>query len=303
MELSELQGFLEIVKTGSFRRAATNLRIAQPSLSKRIRRLETELGVQLFDRGTRPPRLTEPGQALVSRSETIVRTAGETAEEIMAFASGRRATVTIGAMQYLAHLELPELLGAFRQSNPDIDLRLHAGNTGEVANLLARGRIHLALLHEEGAQLGSRYEVRRLRTERMVVIADVNHPLGDRTTVPWRELRKEHWIAFHSGASIRSALMSATGVVGFTPHVTLETGDLATAVKFVERGLAIAFVPESFARVQGDRVAAVHPEEPTIHQTLALAWDRSRYLSPAAIAFADQACIAFADGGSTPARR
>jgi len=294
MELNELEGFLEIVKTGSFRRAAANLHIAQPSLSKKIRRLEGELGVKLFDRASRPPRLTEPGQALLSRSETIVAAADETVAEIMAFASGRRATVTIGAMHYLAHLELPELLGAFRQANPDVDLRLRTGNTGEVAHLLARGQIHLALLHEEAAQLGSRYEVRRLRTERMVIIAGVDDPLAQHTTVPWRELATAHWVAFHSGASIRAALMSAASIAGFTPHITLETGDLATAVEFVARGLGIAFVPESFARTQGRRVAVIHPKAPPIQQTLVLSWVRSRYRSAAEIAFMEQAAATFA---------
>jgi DNA-binding transcriptional LysR family regulator len=289
MDVDQLASFLAIVRHGSFRRAAEARHLAQPSLSEQIRRLETELGVRLFDRGRRPVQLTEPGRALAPRAEEIVAAVDEARFALRDFDANHGGTVSVGAMQYLVHLELPDLLADFQERNPNAELRLRIGNTGEIRTMLLEGQIQVAILHAEGATLPKHFGTQKLRTERLVLITAPDGELAQRDEVPWRDLVNESFIVFRDGASIKEALSTAAASAGFVPRAMLESSDMVTAVALVARGLGVAFVPESLARRESDKVAHVQVVAPTVTRQVIIAWDNARYRSRATSSFISSA--------------
>jgi DNA-binding transcriptional LysR family regulator len=312
MDLTQLRSVVAISEHGSFRQAAAALQIAQPSLSQHIRRLEQELGVQLFDRTRRPVTLTEPGQVLLARSEQILRSVTEASSEVRDFDANYHGRVAVGAMQYLVRLELPALLATFRREHAATDLYLRIGNTEEVADLLIEGEIDIGLLHAESKPLPDGFATRKLRTERLVVIMSRDDELTARSKIQWSDLAGYPFITFKQGASLRQALIDAAGKAGFEPRATLDSADMPTAVALAEQGLGVALVPESYARQESDRVASVVVGDGSLHRTVVLAWDARAYRTRAVAAFTKLTLQTFRPSGSprkqqrsapTPARR
>lgn len=285
MDIDQLASFLAIAKHRSFRRAAEARYLAQPSLSEQIRRLEAELGVQLFDRSRRPIQLTEPGRALLPRAESILAAIVEARSAVRDFDANNGGAVSVGAMQYLVQLELPELLAEFQEKNPHSELRLRVGNTGDVRKMLLDRQIDVAILHSEGISLPKRYAMNELRTERLVLIAAFSSPLARRAEISWRDLADEPFVVFREGASIQEALMTAAAAAGFVPKATFESSDMVTAVALVARSLGVALVPESLARREAGKVAHVNVVAPALTRRVVLAWDTSRYRSRAMSSF------------------
>ena len=219
MDVEQLQAFLTVVRSGGFRQGASKLHLSQPSLSYRIRSLEAELGVQLLDRSQRPVRLTEPGAALVTRAESILSAIDDAGRAVRDFDAHHCGTVSVGAMNYLAHLELPDFLVAFRERNPSVDLNLYLGTTGEITPLLLSGQIDVALVHAEGVSLSARFAKRRMRNERLVLITALDDPIATKPRLHWHEVSEAPFVTFRGGASISEALLTAASSAGFVPKV------------------------------------------------------------------------------------
>lgn len=279
MDTGYLRSFLMITELGSFRRAAARLYISQPSLSQQIKKLEAELGVSLFDRSRRPIEVTEPGRVLLARVRHILRSLDDATKEVSDFGSAEVGSISVGTMQYLAFLELPDILASFLEMHPGAEMRLRIGNTGEVRSLLTTGQIDFAILHAQRAPLPPNYVLRNLRTEALVVIAGPDTPMAQRAVASWSDLELESFIAFRDGASIQEALLQRASLAGFLPHTILESADIATAVSFVARGLGLALVPESLARHEKERVSIVKLSDDPERLDVFLAWDGDRYRS------------------------
>lgn len=289
MELRQLRYFVAIATRRSFRRAADDVRVAQPALSQQIRRLEAELGVELFDRGTRPVELTDAGQMLLPMARRILADVDRAAAEVREFSSEFRGRVVIGAMQYLTNLELPDLLAAFRERHPLVELQLRVGNTGQLTELLEAGEIDLAMCHADELSLPAHYAVSDLRTEELVILVAASNPLAAQRQVTVADFADSPFIVFRPGASIRAALENAFAEHGLTPRLTFESADIATAVELVKRDLGVALVPRSYAEREPATVRGVPVAPVRLTRRVVCVWRRDRYHSRAVDAFQDAA--------------
>ena len=275
MDLPQLRSFQAIARLGSFRKAADELLLAQPSLSQQIRRLEAELGVPLFDRSRRPVALTEAGQLLLARAASILGTVDETIAEVRDFNAEHRGRVRVGAMQYLAHLELPHLLARFGELYPNAELHLRAGITGEVYDMLKRNEIDLALIHMEAEGPPPPFAAHPLRPDRLVLITSLADPLAKRRRLVWADLADATFIVVGEGAILLGAISEA----GFSAKTTLKTTDMYTAVALVAQGLGVALVAETLAIRERDRVATLPIDDRSLRRTVVIAWDPHTYQS------------------------
>ncbi len=281
MDLAQLRSFRAIARLGSFRKAADELHLAQPSLSQQIRRLEAELGVPLFDRSRRPVALTESGQLLLARAASILRTVDETVAELRDVNAEHRGRVRVGAMQYLAHLELPHLLARFGQLYPDAELHLRVGTAGEVYDMLKRNDIDLALIHVDAAGPPPPFAAHPLRPDRLVLITALADPLARRRRLAWADLAEATFIVVGGGA----ILLGASSNAGFAPKTTLTTTDMVTAVALVAQGLGVALVAQTLASRERDRVATVPIDDRSLRRTVMIVWDPHSYQSRTINAF------------------
>ncbi|MDO9412432.1 MAG: LysR family transcriptional regulator [Pseudolabrys sp.] len=147
MELRELRNFMQVARTGSVSRAAQELRLAQPALSRQIQKLEHELGVSLFTRHGRGVRLTVQGAVLLERAETIAKLVHDTSEEIKEDPAQARGRFTFGAPPAAGRLLIPPFAARFQKTWPQTTLHMREGVTSSLLEWLTDKRLDLALLH------------------------------------------------------------------------------------------------------------------------------------------------------------
>jgi DNA-binding transcriptional LysR family regulator len=278
MDLRQLRYFAAIAEHASFRAAADDLRMAQPALSQQMRRLETELGVELFDRSTRPVRVTDAGEHLLPRARAILRDVERAAAEVRDFATEPRGRLAVGVMQYLTNLELPELLADFNRRYPLVELGLRVGNTGQLRDGLGLGDIDVVICHVD--ELGNRPEltVEPLRVEELVIVVALDDDRAGHESIMIESLADTPLITFRQGASMRDAMMAAFDRAGLTPNIAFEGPDMATTVGLVARGLGWALIPRSIAEREAS-VAALHVAPDPLTRQVALVWPSDRHRS------------------------
>jgi LysR family transcriptional regulator, transcription activator of glutamate synthase operon len=277
MELRHLRYFEATARHGHVTRAADELHIAQPSLSKQIQALEAELGVVLFDRVGRRVELTDAGRLLLPYARRVLREVADARAELQQWGSLAHGQVTIGAPPTVGAHVLPRALAAFHQRYPSIELRLHEMGAARLAALLKEGTIDLAVISTPFADLASA----ELFSEELVVAVARDHHLAQRQAVGSAELANEHFILFPEGYELRGRTLQFCRAAGFEPRVALDGGETDTVMRLVAAGLGVALAPrlalEGVAEIVGLRVADVE-----LQRTLRLIWHPERSRSPAA---------------------
>jgi LysR family transcriptional regulator, transcription activator of glutamate synthase operon len=277
MELRHLRYFEVVARQGHVTRAARELHIAQPSLSKQIQVLEAELGVVLFDRVGRRVELTEAGQLLLPYARRVLREVAEARTALQQWGSLEHGQVAIGAPPTVGAHVLPRALAAFHQRYPAIELRLLEMGAARLAALLEEGSIDLAVISVPLPGLVSA----ELFSEELVVAVGQDHPLTQQQAVRSAELAAEQFILFPEGYELRSRTLQFCRAAGFEPQVALDGGETDTVMRLVAAGLGVALAPrlalEGVAGIVGLRVADVE-----LQRTLRLIWHPERSRSPAA---------------------
>ncbi len=148
MDIPRLRAFLVAARLGSVSRAATELRIAQPALSRQIRKLEAELGVALLVREGRGVRSTEAGEALLRGGDRLFEQILETVQDVQAHAGQATGTVTLALPPGAGKTLGPRLVTDYRARFPAVNLRIRAALSGSIRDWLSRGEVDVALIHD-----------------------------------------------------------------------------------------------------------------------------------------------------------
>src|SRR6478735_724938 len=144
MDLQQLRSFAAVARHAHFTRAAEELHIGQPAVSQHVRRLESELGVELLARTSRSVEITQAGEIMLARIERALGELDAGVGELEELRGLRRGRLTIGAMQSLLPFDLSRALATFRASYPAVDIRLIEGAGRELIENVGSDRIDLA---------------------------------------------------------------------------------------------------------------------------------------------------------------
>lgn len=270
MDLRQLRYFSTIAKHLSFRAAADELSLAQSALSQQIHRLEGELGLELFDRSTRPIRLTPAGEHLLSRSLEILDAVDETAAEMRELVTQHRSRLIVGVLQYLTNLEVPHLIADFARRHPLVDLGLRTGSGAQLSAGLVEGDIDIAICHGDEISAGSEIASEFLREEEIVVIMGHQDARAKDGAITMESLVDSPLIAFKHGVAIRM-FTDAFAPIGQTPKVAFESPDMSTVLALVARGLGVALVPRPIAE-QEPKVAWLRVADEPLTRDVCLFW-------------------------------
>ncbi|MFC5286207.1 LysR family transcriptional regulator [Actinokineospora guangxiensis] len=238
MTLQQLAYFLAVARTLNFTRAAAEARVAQPSLSKQIRVLESELGSALFTR-TPSVALTPAGAALVPIASRILSDVDSARLEVAELAGLRRGRIRLGATPSLCVGVLPAVLRAFHDEHPGVRLRVQESGSGDLTAALVAGELDLALVivPPQGVDPALR-AIPVLRDELVVASAE---ELPERMRVA--DLRTRPMVMYREGYDLRETTLAACRSAGFEPALAVEGGEMDAVLRFVEAGLGVAVVP------------------------------------------------------------
>lgn len=290
MNLEQLRGFVEVARLGHFTRAAEQLHLAQPSLSRQIAALERDLGAQLVARTRGNIALTPAGEALLPLARRMLADADSVRVELAEIAGLRRGRVRLGATPTVTVSLVAEVIGAFHTAHPGIELHLVERGSRGLVELLATGELDLALITgsdtttavgseadpgrigvgQSGAGGSARLARTPLLTEELVVISAASRPPVVRATIDLEALAALPLIAFDASYDLRATTDAAFAAAGLQPTVVLEGAEMDAVLRFVERGLGVAVVP---AMVLIDRpgLRSVRLSKPRLHRQIALA--------------------------------
>jgi DNA-binding transcriptional LysR family regulator len=285
MELRQLRYVEAVARHRHFTRAAEELHVAQSALSHQIRRLEGELGTELFERTSRTVAVTEAGEAVAERARGILAQVDGVRHEVDELRGLVRGEVSVGATLPAGELDVPLLLVRFSEAFPGIEVDLFEGTAGDMRGYLEEGRVDAAfsLLAEDPPP---EFEVEPLSEEEVVAA----FPAGagpDRDRIGAAELGRHSLITPRSGSAIKQALDDFFARAGQPPvRVSLESGDPSLLRCLVSTGFGAAVLPKSLTRREGPPIDVLGLR-PAVRLPATLIWRKERHQTPAARAFID----------------
>jgi DNA-binding transcriptional LysR family regulator len=285
MELRHLRYFVAVADAGSVSRAATQLHVTQPALSRQVRDLESELGLPLFDRVGRRLQLTASGDTLLQRTRDILRSAEALREQASALAGGTAGTLRLGATAQTLESLISGFLVGFRRQWPGIDVRLIEDGGMRLKTRVQRGELHLAL---GAVPAGDELRARPLFPVWVLAVMPVRSPLARRRTLEVAELDREPVLLLRRDFASRLRFDDACEAARVSPRVLLEAGDPHSLVSLARGGHGIAVVPSTtlFSRA-GLHVAPLVRGGRAVGGATAAVWDARRHLPVYAQAFVD----------------
>ena len=286
MEIRQLRYLLALAQELSFTRAAAKANVAQPALSRQIRRLEDELGIALVDRTSRRVQLTAAGHRLVARATAILDEVERARAEILQITDLSTGRLAIGTTQTPGPLNIARLLRDFHSLYPGIELAVREELSISIADRLRNDEIDLGILAEIPAPARRGLELQQIAAEPLVIALPPGHPLAARREVDFPVLAREPFILFPEGATIRTTFDRLAAQHGVAPNVAFVTTDTDRMRELVTLGLGISLLPESDANRSGDAHAHVHIRAESLTYSIYLARRANRRQSPATAAMA-----------------
>ena len=284
MELRQLVYAEAVARHRHFTRAAEELHVAQSAVSHQIRRLEAELGTELFERTSRRVVPTEAGEAVAAGGRRVLAEIDGIRGELDALRGLVRGRISVGALLPAGTVEVTTLLARFASAFPGIEVGLREGTAAEMLDLIESDELDTAFSLVAG-ELAASVEGLRLSEEQVVAaFPPGTAPAAERLGI--EDLAALPLATPRSGSAIRSAADEFFARAGRRLDVSLESGDPYLIRCLVSDGFGAALLPESLTRREGPPVETV-PLHPPVRLPVYLLWRRGRHRSTAAQAFID----------------
>ncbi|WP_433219324.1 LysR family transcriptional regulator [Microtetraspora malaysiensis] len=281
MQLQQLAYFVAVAESRHFTHAAERMRVAQPSLSKQIRTLETELGAPLFSRARGNVTLTPAGEALLPLARRMLADAETARREVAELAGLRRGRVRLGATPSLCAGLLADALARFHRDYPGVELLVEESGSRDLVRDLARGQLDLALIILPLQSSDPSLVTEEILRENLVVASP---PGRNKPYMRIEDLRGRPLVMFRRGYDLREATLAACRQAGFEPRFAVEGGEMDAVLRFVEAGLGVAVVP-SMVLDGRPGLAGTPLAPPGLRRTVALAHRKDVEPTRAAQAF------------------
>lgn len=276
MELTQLRYFLQVADRGNFTRAAEDLLISQPALSRSIQKLEEELGQPVFERKTRSVSLTDAGTLLQGRAQQVLSILEDTKAEITD--DGESGRVRVGAIPTIAPYFLPEILRRFSSAFPKATLIVQENTTDLLLKSCTQGEIDLAIV---ALPVPAKYlEVEELFEEELLLVLPPDHPLVDKSRIRLRDVKPFPFVLLEEAHCLSSNIVSFCRQRSFQPVAVARTSQLTMVQELVSLSHGVSMIPAMARRCdESDRRVYRSLSNPKPMRTIALAWNPYRYRS------------------------
>jgi len=256
MELRHLRYFVVVAEEQNATRAAARLHVSQPPLSRQIRDLEAELGVELFRRTAKSLALTEAGKIFLNEARAILLRVDQAVDTVRTVANSSRGTLHVGYAPSLTVKLLPKALMYFERAHPGVRVSLHDLSSEECIQRLSAGKIDLALtVRPEGSRMrGLVFE--NIAKFPLCCAVATSHPLASKKIVAISALKSERFIVYsrEDYPEYYDSLKAIFRPYGFEPRIGEEYDGVTGLIAAVEAGQGIALVPSSLACMSGQRL-------------------------------------------------
>lgn len=284
MEIDQLRYFLQVARRASFTRAAEDLLISQPALSRSIQKLEEELGQPVFERKARSVSLTDAGTLLQARAQQVLTILEDTRAEITD--DGCSGRVRVGAIPTIAPYFLPEVLRQFADRFPQASVIVQEQTTDLLLKSCTQGEIDLAIV---ALPVPVRYlEVEELFQEELLLVVPPGHPLADKPQIRLNDVKPFPFVLLDEAHCLSDNIVSFCRQRAFQPVAVERTSQLTMVQELVSLSHGVSLIPAMTRDVdQSDRriYRSFTGQKPM--RTIAVVWNPYRFQSRLIQAFRD----------------
>ncbi len=296
--LRELDVFRAVARSLSFTRGASALHVSQPVVSRTIREVERDLGVELFVRTTRSVVLTAQGRELLSAADEILDTYDNALARFQTFCQGSRGRIVVAALPSIAATVLPPVLRVFLEDHPEVSVEILDVPNDQAIRDVEVGRADLAIA--ESLPPTDELDVQIVFTDRIVAVLPSAHPLARRRSLTWRELSAEPFVTMSAGSSVRRLTDLAMAKAGVSPTTVVESRNISTAGGIIAAGLGVSAFPELVLPLLAGATVITRPlSAPRLQREIAVVTSATQPPSPPARRFLDACCEALRDYSPT----
>lgn len=246
MDLKQMRQVLVLSQTLNFRAAAERLHMAQPPLSVSIRKLEAEIGAQLFERSRAGVKLTAVGKGVLEHARRALYHAEQFRQSARLAVGGHVGTLRIDYVASSTIRLLPDAIAHFRSAYPTVDLHLNEGSTDAIMLALRDGSTDVGIVRYPTSTVPS-VIMTTLQRNRYVAALPTSHPKSKKTRLRLGDLKDEPFIFPSREQGSSGAYMSALLAcqrAGFVPNIVQQATHAQSIVALVESGLGVALVPD-----------------------------------------------------------
>lgn len=254
MKLQQLRYLSEVARRDlSVSAAAEALHTSQPGISRQVKELEGELGVEIFVRhGKRLVGITEPGRAVLAIAERMLAEAANLKRAGAEYANDRVGTLTIATTHTQARYALPRPVAAFKQRYPDVQLVIHQGNPTQICDMVLRGEADFAIATEQIAEYPELVSLPCYQWNRCVVVPP-RHALARQAAITLEEIARYPIITYDFAFANRSLVEKAFSQRGLEPRVVLTALDADVIKTYVALGLGVGIMAQMAFDAKRDR--------------------------------------------------
>ncbi|MFI8415921.1 LysR family transcriptional regulator [Serratia sp. NPDC078593] len=240
-DLNDLYAFRALVEYGNFRLAAESICLSPSALSRRIEKLESALGIKLFDRTTRRVTLTLYGQTFAERSDQLLINVELVLADINKVSQTRMGLVTVATVPSAAYYFMPDVIRRFQARYPRVRVKLIDSSAGNVIEAVTSGQADFGICFSSNLQ--PNIEFLPLIADGYVAACRRDHPITSKKSLTWREFYQQDYVMLDKTSGNRNLLDQMLEHITPERPSVCETRHVTTLLGMVEAGIGIAAVP------------------------------------------------------------
>ena len=283
MELRQLEYFQMASRLKNITRAAERLRVSQPNITVAIKKLEAELGIQLFDRSQKQLALTPEGAVFLNRIELALRNIQDAVLEVNDYKQLQKGTIKIGIPSMIGAYLFPKIFSSFQKQYSHLDIYLYEEGSMAIREQLERDELDFGIVIISNA--AQSLQLLPMSTSQIAACVPENHPLAAKKSIGIQDLTDADLIMLKEGSFLRHLVLDKLKAANITPNIVLESNQIETIKGLVSSGVGLAFLLDFI--VEGTPGIKALPLDEPIFVDVGLAWKKDRYISKAAQFFMD----------------
>ena len=281
MELRQLEYFQMASRLKNITRAAERLRVSQPNITVAIKKLEGELGIQLFDRSQKQLSLTPEGAVFLGRVEIALRNIQDAVLEVNDYKQLQKGTIKIGIPPMMGAYLFPKIFSSFQRRYSHLDVYLHEEGSVAIREQLERDELDFGIIIIPDTS--PNLQLLPMARSQIVCCVPEDSDLAARKAITLQDVEDHNLIMLKEGSFLRQTMLQKMKTAGFTPNIVLESNQVVTIMGLVASGVGNAFLLDMIVR-DTPGIRAI-PLATPIYVDVGLAWKRDRYISRAAQSF------------------
>lgn len=283
MELRQLEYFQMASRLRNITRAAQRLKVSQPNITVAIKKLEKELGVQLFDRSQKQLTLTPEGKVFLKRIELALRNIEDAILEVNDYKHLQKGTIKIGIPPMMGAYLFPKVFSGFRYLHPNLDVLLYEEGSLTIREKLESDELDFGIIILP--DITPNLNVLKMSRNQLMVCVAQTSSFAKKSKITADDIAASDLIMLKEGAYLREVVQGKLSALKISPRTVLESSQIVTIKGLVAHQVGIAFLLD-FICAHSSNIKAIPFFEP-IFVDIGLAWKKEKYVSNAAQAFID----------------